>query len=88
MRTPGRIVLGSVVNSAPFAFSSRADRVDVVDPQADMVEPDKAVFRLLGESAPSGTLAMKWLTPAEPHIRALDAVRHHRFDDLGAEHVA
>ena len=52
-----------------------------------MVEPDKAAFRLLGEIGIGRNLGDEDHEPAQIHIGALDAIRHHRFDDLGAEHA-
>ena len=51
-----------------------------------MIKADKAAFRLLGEIGVFGNLGDEDHDAAEVHVGALDAVRHHRFDDLGAEH--
>src|ERR1700722_15536656 len=64
-----------------------ADLVDVVDPEPDMVEPDKTVLRLFGQVGAVRHLGDEVVDPGQPDIGALDTVRHHRADDLRAEHL-
>src|SRR5438874_2707319 len=62
-----------------------ASRVDIPDPEPEMVEPDKTALGLFRQSRIGRDLGDKDHDAAELHVGALDAVRHHRFDDLRAE---
>src|ERR1041384_491611 len=69
-----------------FRLQFVADPVDIAHAQTEMIEPNKAAFRLLGEIGVFGDLGDEDHDPAEIDVGALDAVRQHRFDNLGGEH--
>ena len=69
MRMPGRMVVGSMVNSAPLALSSADDSIDARDRQAEVIEP------LIGRARRGIGLAvgqhLEMKTSAPPTLRSM-----------------
>src|SRR5262252_10351160 len=63
------------------------DVVDPVDPQSDMLQPEIGRLRRVGHNLLRRDLGDEHGYPAEIEIETWPAVRLHRADDLGTEHL-
>src|SRR5438270_5133990 len=84
---PGSDRLGLDGKFGALLFELGDDPVDRVDTQADMLEPEIRRLRRGGHGLLGRNLRDENSYPSETEVEARPAVRLHRANDLGAEHV-
>src|SRR3984893_9268072 len=84
---PGSDRLGLDAKFGALLFELGDDPVDPVDTQADMLKPEIRRLRRRGHGLLGRNLRDENSHPSEIEVEARPAVRLHRANDLGAEHV-